>query len=1025
MEEPNQEDILLINQCFSLIRSSNTEKVKEATDTIDALATNPRSIPILIRFYELQNRPEFMSEESKTLRQFSLISLKSSIKNCWEAVPTELKTTLYRHFLSLLVHESVWLLRQYLIDIIIAISTDFDEVLIEFVKQASQSESEAYLEISLILSSTLPNNHDNFQQFVSLVPFFTELLIRGFNSDQPEVCTAAFDFICHSDLFKEAHFFEQHPEYWEKCIQLIDSYMSIGKDVSRILNLFNYALDEGIYTGQPFSLLHQLMTYFAATPSPDTPVLLQLHSVIQNICIHYSQTFDETVLVPLIQLHISLSAKLYTAEDCLAMSEAAFFEEAISNLCVTPHSIEILWQTCASCAEVDEGRFFFLRAIASTFDNSPLFYLRHLSEINELLHVSINSESNLLRNAAARTADDLILYYVYENDEIAIDLIPIVSNACIHNPSSDLLHLYSRLLETTKKTDDYFEVTYPFLLSLLTSVPLPDVQEAALQCLGSLAVGSVIKINQKFPELVPLLTGIIKSSQPQIFFLKVPAVDLVGKLAEAIGSPLDAFLVTIIPDFATFMQQDDISLVLSTIKALQAIIRYHSETTLQSLGFFIQALSNYAQSDLDNLHKSYHELNPDDEMLPDTICKLAGYSLQTLSEIASIEQLKKNDFIYQLVIQCCYKHKLCSNVIIKSSIAKSFGTLVSTIDPDIQNVTEMIKNFAKDILIPSLLISTPQCESNYDIIMAFRDIVHYNDYTLVLGPSPFVIDSILEFIDPQIALAYRPKERDCDLFDAIVEFFYDFFNSLSGYYHVFPNSVEVSNRFLTFFDSDDPRLHSYAIRYLGYYLWQYHAEQVPDELQCKVIEQAMKMIREGNDYSPFLALFYIGYYKDTVFDPYIDQLYPLFLEKLNLPFVKTQKMLLLKDNCVFALTTIADYIINKDEEWGPGFLKSLPISLDYEDENKMNRMYEFFFRAYCKTGLTSDYLDQFMKIIIITLANPRKTVYAMNIQKFIPQIFEILNERITPETLPLIKSQILNNDETKYNFFVDILENGL
>ena len=49
----------------------------------------------------------------------------------------------------------------------------------------------------------------------------------------------------------------------------------------------------------------------------------------------------------------------------------------------------------------------------------------------------------------------------------------------------------------------------------------------------------------------------------------------------------------------------------------------------------------------------------------------------------------------------------------------------------------------------------------------------------------------------------------------------------------------------------------------------------------------------------------------------------------------------------------------------------------------------------------------------------------MNIQKFIPQIFEILNERITPETLPLIKSQILNNDETKYNFFVDILENGL
>lgn len=1024
MEENLQQGIDLLTKCFELIRSNNNEGVKYATDQIDSLVTNPFSIHILINFFKLQDDP--------IVRQFGLISLKCTIKNCWSSIPLETRSQLFRNILNLLINETVWVNRIYLIDCIkISMVSELDEILISFLKEAYMTGNDQYLEIALLLSTLIPTNTDQIQEYSNIIPFFQEMLIKGLNSDQPEIRIAGFHFICYSKLFCNAHFFEQSPDYWLKVIELFDSFITDSQQLNRLVSYFDYCIQERIYAGDPTSLLLKLMSFFAYQPPIDENELLNLHTLIQTICTIYAQDLSTSeILAPLIDLHIFMSFRLFNSEDSFTLSNAQFFEESFRTLCINQYSIDVLWSKCLMHVDKNEGLFVFLRAVASTFDNAPKFYYSHIREITDILRTSILSNSPLLRDAAARTADELIKYYVFESDELSIDLAPIVVNACHDHVSADLLQVCSRILETTNKTDIFFDETFPFMLNLVLNNSQPDIQDAALRCLGSLAQWSTTKINRDFKMILPMLCEILKSSADHHQYLKSPAVDFIGKLAEVVGRPLDNFLTAVNPFFIENIDNDDVALALSCMNTIKLIIKSHPETIANGIAELVPKLQKYASTDLSQEFLKYLNLGgTDHEVITKNVLKLSGLSLQVLGAICE-NMSNQNEELLIFVYKCCDLHKNSSDQFCQSSVAITISSITHGFFEQFnnsnndKNLEEEIKKTIYNFLMLILGYLSPKLnmEVNFDIYRTLNNIVFYFCYDFFKRDElQKILNITCEFLSPEVSLNYRPQERLRDVYAEIFDFLKNIFISANK---DSPNLLtNVTDKYYQLLNVPNSRFRSFAIRYFGYLITT-NSDDIQASLQQDIMKMVIQMAQNDDEYGAFVAIQQIADQTPELMKPYQDQVYEILMKKLSMPFVKTEGMLLLRDNCVIALAIFATsyngYKPIDLQNCAPIVLKALPIFFPIGDR-KMRSVSIFFLKMYeeCKTLYPYD----FLRALVVTFANPRSVIDEMEFKQYEPILINCLKELMELPDAVAKCVEILNDDASKLEFLQDNLKN--
>ena len=1010
------EGIALLSECYRLIKQSSNEGVQFATQQVDQFLKNSSSIFILVEFYEMSEDP--------VQRQFGLISLKHLIQNEWKKIDSGSRGKLFHTFLNFLIKENLWVNRRLLIDCIqIAMEDEYDDILFQFLKQAYMSGSEGYLEIALLLGTLIPHNDQLVANYSENVPFFTEMFIKGLNSNQPEVRLAGFYFLCYSKIFSNAHFFEQSPEHWMKCIELLDPYLNNQPELHRLVNLFNYAILERVYAGDFSSLISKLMTYFNPDSGVSVDILLQLHTIIQNICTVYNQVLAESdALIPVIQLHISLSFRLFYPDDSFPLSNAQFFESTFAALCTTQHSIEVLWEQCSGIASLNEGRFVFLRAVASTFASAPQFYLERIEDITELLTVSIMSNSQLLRDAAAQTADELIKFYVFESDELSIKLSPIVIKACHENVSENLLLVCSRLLDTTKKTDDYFDQTFPFLIDLIKN-SLTDIQDAALKCLGSLARWSTIKINRDYPSLISLLNELLKSEADHLAHLKSPAVDFIAMLANSVGPPLDNFLLVVMQFLiANIGSSDDVSLSISCISAIKQITMTHPQIVFGFIEVIVPKLMTFAENDfssqyMENLNNSPESQGDGDSILQEAIIKIPGYALQTLATL--YEYFTENlESLLSFLMHCFEIHKHSYSQFCKSSIAIAISSVVKRINKD---VNLFVKQFSL-LLIP-LLSTSLDMEVNFDVFCALSDTMAYHCYDSF---EPEILKTIFEitseFLTCDVAISYRPSERQRDVYEEILEFLKNF--TISAYTESPKFLSGIIERFVAFLKEPVQRLRSYAIRFFGF-LVASSSDSLGLELQQSTVNYAVQMAANDNDYAPFVTLQHIALNNPGLLEPYVDQLYQIFMHKLSMPFIKTEKLLMLRDNCVTAFaifsSTIYRHSINFSE-CAPIVLSALPLALDFEGR-KLHYVTQLFVKMY--EMLKDQYPEKFLRVLVIIFANPRSVVEEMSFEEAdYEDLLNILLQLITLPNANELCVSILENDPSKLSFLQDVIENG-
>lgn len=1030
MDENLQEGIELFSKCCDLIRASDNEGVKYATEQIDSFVTDPFSINVLIHF--IQNQKDYI------IRQFGLISLKCAIKNCWSQILLETQNDLFVNLLNLVISETVWVNRYSLIVCIKeAMSSEFDEPLLNFIKQAFSTDSDEFLEVALILAGLIPSDEDKLEECSPLIPFFTEMFIKGLESDQPEVRLSGLYFLCYSKIFKDAHFFEQSPEQWDNVIELFDSFITQSQQLNRLIDYIDDFIQDKRYTGDITSLLVKLMSLYTAESSLEENQQMNVHRIIQSICKQYAEYLSTNELLePLIELHISISFQLYNSEDSLALSNAHFFEETFRSLCVNQQAIDALWSICLSHSDSNEGLFVFLRAVASTFDNAPEYYIKNKDEITEILSRSILSNSLLLRDAAARTADELITYYVFESDELSIALAPIVVKACHEHVSEYLLIVCSHILDTTKKTEEYFDDTFPFLLDLIQNSPMTDVQDAALQCLGSLAKWSTNKIDRNFESILPILIELLKSSACHQEYLKTPTVDFIGKLAKAVGSPLDEFLVLVIPFFIENMESEDASLSFSCMMTIKLIIQSHPETIADKIDEIIPKLMKKASTEIskemmDAANSPSFESDQENPFTQ-TIYKIPGLALQVLGSICQIlKNTDEEEELWGFVYKCLKLHKKSYNEFCLSSVTITISSLMKGISDryessgyDENKIFPIILRFIRIIFY--IFNEHQNMEVNVDIFRTIKDTVSYFDYESLKQENYLneILDITSQFLTPEIAFNYRPKKRSRDVYNEILDFLINFI--ISAGTEAFEYLTKVTDQYLEMLhdSSSNLRFRSFAIRYFSYLIT--NSNDLPDELQRDVVVTAIQMTKEENDYGALIAIQQMAMKLPRLMIPYQDEILEVLMEKLNMPFITQEKMLLLRDNCVIALAAFVkrpfyDFKEIDFEKCAPIILKALPIAKDFQEYNKMDFVLKLFTEMYdsCKDS----YPDLFLRVLVVTFANPKPVLDEMKFSKL--QLLKNLHELM--EKIPNATDlcvQFLNNDPSKLANLEDILNNG-
>jgi hypothetical protein len=187
----------------------------------------------------------------------------------------------------------------------------------------------------------------------------------------------------------------------------------------------------------------------------------------------------------------------------------------------------------------------------------------------------------------------------------------------------------------------------------------------------------------------------------------------------------------------------------------------------------------------------------------------------------------------------------------------------------------------------------------------------------------------------------RPP-AESELFDSLLDFLGNLCESardiaLSLLEPVIPQFLDLANH-------PELRFRSMAMRFLGL-LVKSSGSKIDPQLTEATITLAMRMAENDLDYSPFQALISIIPYAKSAVEPFAEQFYHLFIEKLRPTFIRSERTLRYRDNCVSCLVVLMleffqDPAACNPEESFPVILSALPLAVDFQSVHQVCRFFE-------------------------------------------------------------------------------------
>ena len=307
---------------------------------------------------------------------------------------------------------------------------------------------------------------------------------------------------------------------------------------------------------------------------------------------------------------------------------------------------------------------------------------------------------------------------------------------------------------------------------------------------------------------------------------------------------------------------------------------------------------------------------------------------------------------------------------------------------------------------------------NYEVFRAASDIVGWLGYDSFGQSLSYFITSINLFLCNKKVQNYRPSERIRDIYESILDFISNICKSAGS---ESPKYVgELLEPFLGYAKHQLFRFRSYGIRFLGIFV-SASKEKLDHNIQICSLELTIEMIQNDLDYAGYYALKKIAAGNPDLIKPYSSKLYTILLEKLSLPFIKTEKMLMMRDNCISAFAILVLYVFEDIEiyDFLPTALQALPLALDFESSKYIC---DFVIKMF---GISEGkYNALFLHLLVILFSNPFSVIFEqLNYDQYdYDRILEILRKIIKEtENSNELCFKILCYDQNKINFLKESL----
>ena len=955
----DEEAYATLKHCYDLLRSkcpANSE-LDQATNWLDQFYQTPLSIQCHVNFY---------NESTDIIdRLHSIIGLSKSIRRTWDSVTDDSKSDVFHMLLDMITREVDWINRRNIIDIVSMIfAPEYSQLLLNFVKDSVEKNNVAYLEIAVSLSTFLPENLIEIMNDPSIAPFFYSMIELGFQTEQPEVRLATIQFINENKFLDTSA--ETHPEYWEQCVITLAQMVTRPILLPRYVTVINHCLSQGTVVTDPIPLLSCCLSYFAS-PTPDENLLMKIHPIIQNICHNYQERVvnEEEVCVSLMQLYIQTSMRLFDPADQFILSNANFFEQTFTDLCINPDIATLMWEMCSEVAESQPGLFVFARTLSATFNVATEFYLDKFENISSVLRAGISSDSQLLRDACAQSADDFATCFVFETDELSFGFLEDVQNAVQENPSAELLTTLAYLFDATKKTDDIFDSFFQFLISIVQLCDAETIQPA-LQCLSNLAKWSTLKIFEHYSELFDILGDIIHSSADALEHLKGPAIECISKVAVTIGSSFDEYVPVLFPEFIDGLENPD--LMTSCLTALEEIISsYIEREQYEDLGDFFSRIlpfiSEHAKIDYTAEYENIDKV--EGAPFPPQFA-LSASSLKLLSSLLITDQTFYDAYLQEVLDDCIIQSNSCSpncQIASMTALAK-IASIPNLPSPEVE---EQIMQVAGELTLKLTSIGN-NIDVAYNTYESVSLVIQCIDITKMDDLLDQIIIQVKQNLEDPQTISKRPQERGRDLFDAINTFLCAVCQSTSGAIEKLTPLMDI---YIDFLNYESLRFRSLALSLFSE-LIRFDPGKFPEELKQRALECALQMASDEIDASCFSFLDRLALNEPNMLEPIAASTMSIFLDKLNPEKdQKLERYILMRDKCIKCFGTfLMKHIFPEDsyniEEIIPICLAAMPIQLDF-GKKESDRVADFFFWLYERSGEQFD--EQFLRVLVVEFSN--------------------------------------------------------
>lgn len=1023
-----------VRQCFGYLQTTDNALLQQATDWLGEFITNQYSIQVLLNIYS--------NSQDNTERNYAAVFLKCALQSIWGQIDPDTQTRYFTSFLSVAAKESEWVIKQYMVFVIQnAMKDDYFSIVYPFIQEnCLESDNASLVELGLMLAPLLKIENDLSEEYRS---FFLRLLEKGLFSEIPELRIAAFNVMLFIPKLRDYPEFQEKIQlYWDQAVEIFSTQTKSINLVERLAKLFTYAMHEHYFKFDTRSLLENCLAFFT---DDNTPVqfYLVIADVIHSVCCAYPTIFfDCGILLQLFQFYLLICAKLYEPDDELIITTSNFFANTFTEICKTPESLQLLWEFCISNLDSLPGNFYAVCSFGATFSNYPSFYLDKLSALTELLCSCLSCQSSqLLRDASAKTTNSFISYYG-RDCEYTPNLVEVVLDACMQNVTPDLLLVFTALLDTTKNSEDIFDRALPFLYHVVLEGST-DLQVAALPAIASLASGSTVKIAVNFNEIYQLIYTILVSTAENCELLKSPAVECLTHVASVTK---DLFSDKVV-DFCNFcienLENEDSGLAIACYIGLEEMSQDFPKDFTPVIDIIMPVMCEKASTDFSPIYTSAYKQNLDngefDPIFGLPIDQIPQFvtSAMALRIISSIVKNNRNicpNYVL-LIMHCCEIHKQSVATICKLAAAYAVGNLAEAIVSFVNSFPSISTRLGHVLLaiLPEKK-SEDSCEEDppltdddaqltIDGFVAAAKIVEWLDYDSLHNTLKPLLD-VAKYLLKKISSEHSYSIYTRDIIENIYSFLYMIIISAEN---IAPQLLhEFMNMFVEFSNHEDVRFRSLAARFFGDIISvapNDEEQTIDDEFKQTALEFAVNLANQESDVNAFSCIKAFGKKEPQLAIQFADQVYQICIEKLNLPLIKTETFLLMRDHCVGAFVTYAMNVfkdrLNLSECLSP-LLAALPLVLDFSEQDQVA---EFLIWAYQQVD--QQYYSLFLSPLIMLFGNPPNIMVQLQLSDNLRnQLLDILKGllQMTENSSQTIL-EVLNNDTNRASFVEAYISN--